>query len=147
MPDERSAGAVVYRREDGRRRYLLLKYRSGHWGFVKGHVEEGESIGETIRREAQEETGLEDLAFHDDFEDHVVYHFQRGGQTIRKRVDFWLAETQTEDVAIGSPQEHVDITWVSYDEAKDRIRFDDMEALLRSAHQHLEKNPSRLNHF
>lgn len=147
MPDERSAGAVVYRLDDDERRYLLLKYRSGHWGFVKGHIEEDESIEETVRREAQEETGITDLVFHEDFEDHVVYHFQRGGSTVRKRVDFLLAETDTEEIELGSPQEHVDQAWTSYEEAQERLTFDDMQSLLRKAHEHVERNHSRPNRY
>lgn len=146
MPDERSAGAVVFRIVDGEPRYLLLKYRSGHWGFVKGHIEEDESIEETVHREAEEETGIEDLEFDEDFHDHVIYHFQRSGSTVRKRVDFLLASTATEEIELGSPQEHVDMAWVSYDEAEDKLTFDDMQQLLTDAHEHVAStNPSRPN--
>jgi tRNA nucleotidyltransferase (CCA-adding enzyme) len=146
MPDERSAGAVVYRPVDDDRRYLLLKYRSGHWGFVKGHIEEGESIEETVRREAIEETGVSDLTFDEDFRDHVIYHFQRSGNTVEKRVDFLLARTVTEELELGSPQEHVDMAWLTYDEAQDRLTFDDMQDLLASAREHIDKR-STLNSY
>jgi tRNA nucleotidyltransferase (CCA-adding enzyme) len=145
MPDERSAGAVVFRVEDDRPLYLLLKYRSGHWGFVKGHIEEGESIRETVRREAIEETGIEHLEFAENFEDAVTYHFQRSGSTVHKRVDFLLAYTTTEEVELGSPQEHVDMAWLGYDEAQDRLRFDDMQQLLRDANEHVEATHPRLH--
>ena len=144
MPDERSAGAVVYRAEDDEPRYLLLKYRSGHWGFVKGHIEDDESLRETVRRESIEETGIEDLTFDEDFQDHVIYHFQRGGDTVRKRVDFLIAETSTEEVELGSPDEHVDKAWTTYREAQDKLTFDDMQSLLEDAHEHVLSTRSRL---
>lgn len=145
MPDERSAGAVVYRMVDGEPLYLLMKYRSGHWGFVKGHIEDDEEIEETVRREAIEETGIEDLDFDEQFEDHVVYHFQRSGNTVKKRVDFRLARTSTERVELGSPDEHVDSAWTTYDEAQDKLNFDDMQRLLQDAHQRVKSTRSRLS--
>lgn len=144
MPDERSAGAVVYRPGD-ERRYLVLRYRNGHWGFVKGHVEAGESIEDTVRREAEEETGLDDLELHGDFRDHVTYTFQRGDDVVEKRVDFLLARTSTEEVEVGSPQEHTDVAWVTYDDALERLTFEDMRDLLREADERAEGAQSSLD--
>ena len=58
MPKEKSAGAVIFRMENGEPYYLLLRYYSGHWEFAKGHIEEGESNEETVKREIEEETGI-----------------------------------------------------------------------------------------
>ena len=49
---ERSCGAVVYRNIGGMIRFLLIKNRrSSHWGFPKGHVEQGENDFQTAYRE------------------------------------------------------------------------------------------------
>ncbi|WP_425147113.1 NUDIX hydrolase [Deinococcus sp.] len=37
---------------------LLVRYRSGAWAFPKGHVEQGETLEDTARREVQEEGGV-----------------------------------------------------------------------------------------
>ena len=66
MPREKSAGAIIFRTENGIKYYLLLHYapsepgKRGQWGFAKGHVEEGETEEETARREVAEETGIKD---------------------------------------------------------------------------------------
>jgi 8-oxo-dGTP pyrophosphatase MutT (NUDIX family) len=138
MVKERSAGAVVYRPDD-ERQYLLLKYRSGHWGFIKGHLEEGESDRETIRREAEEEARLTDLTFVGGFEEYTEYTFQRGDETVNKRVDFKLAHTETEEVELGSPQEHDDYAWVNRQGALERLTFEDMRRVFREAHQFLNE--------
>lgn len=40
-------------------RFLLIKNRrSAHWGFPKGHVEQGENDHQTAYREVLEETGI-----------------------------------------------------------------------------------------
>jgi len=69
MPKEKSAGAIILRKEDNKIYYLLLHYHSGHWEFPKGHIEgkEGgakcERCGNCIReffvtRERMREKGL-----------------------------------------------------------------------------------------
>ena len=60
MADVISAGAIIFRvdRTTGQKLFLLLHYPEGHWEFVKGHVEEGETKEMTTKRECEEETGI-----------------------------------------------------------------------------------------
>jgi 8-oxo-dGTP pyrophosphatase MutT (NUDIX family) len=57
---------------------LLLQYPQGHWDFPKGHVEEGDEDGRaTAARELQEETGISDAVFVEDFQYRTSYPTQR----------------------------------------------------------------------
>jgi 8-oxo-dGTP pyrophosphatase MutT (NUDIX family) len=73
MPVEKSAGAVIFRKEGGKIYYLLLYYQSGarrphpYWDFPKGHIEKGEKPEDTARREVKEETGLKNIDIIEDF--------------------------------------------------------------------------------
>ena len=59
MKTEKSCGAVVLRKNQGRLQVLLIKHiNGGHWAFPKGHVEPGETEEQTALREIKEETGL-----------------------------------------------------------------------------------------
>ena len=51
MPFERSGGAILFHKEKG---FLLLKYGWGHWGFVKGNIEEGGSVDLSVRTTSTE---------------------------------------------------------------------------------------------
>ena len=64
--EERSAGVILFNKIN-EIEYLLLKYPSGHWDFVKGNIEEGEREKETVRRELFEETGINNLEIHQGF--------------------------------------------------------------------------------
>lgn len=113
------------------RRYLLLHYPSGHWDFVKGKVEEGESLYETVVREAREETGISDLEFVGGFDETVRYEFRSEGRPIRKKVVFYLARTGTEEVALSD--EHVAYDWLGFRDCLDRATFDNAKAMLLRA--------------
>ncbi|MGI0011383.1 MAG: NUDIX domain-containing protein, partial [Nitrosopumilaceae archaeon] len=61
MIEERSAGAVLFSETDSGKIFLLLNYPSGHWDFVKGNIEKGETLQQTVIREIREETGITDV--------------------------------------------------------------------------------------
>jgi bis(5'-nucleosidyl)-tetraphosphatase len=143
MNIERSAGAVVFRKENSRILYLLLRYSTESvepfWDLPKGHIEKGENELGTAMREVEEETGLGDIKFLTGFKKRIRYSFQLGGQFRSKIVTFYLAETQNEDAKI-SP-EHVGYIWSPYKQALAKLTFDgskETKEIIKKAHQFLK---------
>ena len=93
MREQKSAGIVLFRNASNKNEFLLLNYPQGHWDFVKGKVEEGETPYETASRETKEETGISDIEFIDGFEESVEYNFRFKNEDIHKTVVFFLAKT------------------------------------------------------
>ena len=58
MTYEVSSGAVVFTREGGGIRYVIVRSLEGYYGFPKGHIEGAETEEEAAHREIKEETGL-----------------------------------------------------------------------------------------
>lgn len=131
MIEETSAGIVLFRKEDSKILFLLLHYPSGHWDFVKGKMEKGESAHETAIREAQEETGITDISFLENFEEWIEYNFQFQGELVHKKVVFFLAETKTKDVKIS--HEHLNYTWMDYNTSMEKTTFDNAKTVLTKA--------------
>ena len=137
MIEETSAGVVLFRKEDTKILFLLLHYPSGHWDFVKGKIEKGESTHETAIREAKEETGITDITFLENFEEWIEYNFQYQGELVHKKVVFFLAETKTKDVKIS--HEHLDYTWMDYNTSMEKTTFDNAKTVLTRAQILLSK--------
>ena len=137
MIEETSAGIVLFRKEESKNLFLLLHYPSGHWDFVKGKMEKGESIHETAIRETKEETGIIDVTFLNNFEEWIEYNFQYQGELVQKKVVFFLAETNTKDVEIS--HEHSGYTWVDYNTAMEKTTFDNAKNVLTKAQMLLSK--------
>lgn len=127
---EKSAGAVIF--SDS---YLLLHYKAGHWGFVKGHRESGESIKQTVIRETKEETGIEDLQFLNGFKEKINYFFKRSGETVHKDVVYLLAKTKTKQIKLS--KEHQDFKWLSYEEARKQLTHENAKKILEKAEKQL----------
>lgn len=138
MGKEKSAGAVIFRKEDSVTKYLLLHYESGHWDFVKGNVELGEDELVTVKREAREETGIDDLRIVPGFREIVSYFYRRSGDTIFKEVVFYLAETEKEDVRIS--YEHVGFEWLEFKDAYEKITYGNSKSVLGKANSFLFEN-------
>ena len=138
MKDQQSAGVVLFRKDSTEKKFLLLNYPLGHWDFVKGKIESGETFNQTVIRETKEETGIDDLDFLEGFESDIKYDFQYEGEAIRKKVTFFLAETRTEKIKISD--EHLGYVWVNYDEALKKITFQNAKNVLLEANNFLMKN-------
>lgn len=151
MPKEKSAGAVVFRKEGDKIYYLLLHYQSGHWEFPKGHVEEGETEEKTVKREVAEETGIKDLKILPGFKQYIRYFFRRSyglkGEARRmapfvsKFVIFYLAETKTKDIKISF--EHQGYKWLPYEEALKQLTFKNAKEILEKADEFLNSKRSK----
>ncbi len=108
MNTEKSCGAVVFTRENGEIRYVLVQQRSGQYSFPKGHIEPGETEEQTALREIWEETGLRP-AILPVFREGESYEIKRKPGTI-KHVVYFLAEyadqafdpSETDAVAVES---------------------------------------------
>ena len=137
MIEETSAGIVLFRKEDSKILFLLLHYPSGHWDFIKGKMEKGESTRETAIRETKEETGITDITFLENFEEWIKYDFQYQGELIHKKVVFFLAETKTKEVMIS--HEHLDYTWMDYNTSMEKTTFDNAKTVLTRAQTLLTK--------
>jgi len=131
MIEETSAGIVLFRKEESKILFLLLHYPSGHWDFVKGKMEKGESTHETAIREAKEETGITDIAFIENFEEWIEYNFKHQGELVQKKVVFFLAETKTKEVKIS--HEHSGYTWMDYNSSMEKTTFDNAKTVLTKA--------------
>ena len=134
MKEEVSAGVILFNELNGK--FLLLNYPSKHWDFVKGKMENGETTHETALRETKEETGISDVEFLDGFEEEIEYYFRAENQNIHKKVIFFLGKTKTLDIILS--HEHLDFIWLDYDNALNKITYDNAKNLLKKSKEFLD---------
>jgi bis(5'-nucleosidyl)-tetraphosphatase len=147
MPLEKSAGAIIFRKDfnppsalplkraPGKIYYLLLHYHAGHWDFPKGNIEKGEKPKETAKREIQEETGIGDANFIGGFKEVIKYFYRLKGKNIFKIVIFYLVETKTKKIKIS--WEHIGFKWLPYKEAIEQLTFKNAKEVLQKANDFL----------
>ncbi len=137
MPQEKSCGAIVIKKQKDGIKYLLLHYSAGHWDFPKGNQEKNETEEQTVAREIKEETGIENVDLVENFKETIKYFYKRGQETIYKEVAFIIAETHQEEVTLSF--EHIGYAWLSYENAYKKLTFNNAKELLRKANQFLYK--------
>ncbi|MBR3363876.1 MAG: NUDIX domain-containing protein [Solobacterium sp.] len=130
---EKSCGAVVVRRRQGKVYTLMIRQNQGHWCFPKGHVEGEENEFETAEREVLEETGLK-VRFIDGFRESVVYSPR---DNVMKEAVYFLAEPcggkekkQDEEIS--------EMHWADILEALALITYDNDAVLFRKAMRFLK---------
>jgi len=144
MPLEKSAGAIIFRKQK-EPLFLLLLYpsaktgRNPYWDFTKGHLEKGENETEALKREVKEETGLEKIKLIPGFKETIRYFFVSEGQKIIKTVVFYLAEAESDKIEISS--EHLDYKWLDYENALNLLNFKNAKEILEKANLFLKRKP------
>jgi len=135
MREQKSAGIVLFRNASNKIEFLLLNYPQGHWDFIKGKVEPGETPYETASRETKEETGISNIEFIDGFEESVEYNFRFKNEDIHKTVVFFLAKTNENKISLS--HEHNDFVWLEYDDALKKTTFRNAKNVLSKTNEFL----------
>lgn len=119
------AGGVAYRTDSGAPRFLVVQASRNptQWVLPKGHIEPGENPEETAVREIREEAGVDaevlrpvgDISFVTPREPvHARFYL------MRRRGDAPADENRS-------------VAWLPYEEARDRLTFEDQRGLLARA--------------
>ncbi|MBQ8577861.1 MAG: NUDIX domain-containing protein [Clostridia bacterium] len=128
---EKSCGAVVYTMHNDTPLYLLIRNRSGHIGFPKGHVEYGEDEQETMMREIYEETSLRVTP---DAEFRCEYHYVLWG-VVHKRAVYSMAQFSYGHSVTTMENEIFGDWLVPFAEARKLLSYDNDRHILEMAHE------------
>ena len=130
---EHSAGGVVV--QEGQVLLIKTENLKGEevWTFPKGLVEPGETPERTALREVLEETGYEAEILAP--LGSVTYWFVRGGQRVRKTVDWFLMRPLRR--VKGPDWEVREVEWVPLEEAERRLRYSSDRELLKKVKEAL----------
>jgi bis(5'-nucleosidyl)-tetraphosphatase len=123
MKKDHSYGIIPLRMHENEWQTLLIQHQSGHWGFPKGHPEQGETPKQSAARELQEETGLTIQRFLSPEPLIESYFFMLNGQRISKTVQYFIAMVEG-DVVI-QELEIKNSQWASLPVAFDGISFEE----------------------
>lgn len=125
MLKEFSCGAVLFCKEDGIRKYVLVMEPNGLYGFPKGHVEGKESDIETARREIYEETGVNPI-FIPNLKRTIRYKISPNDE---KEVTYFVAKFENEKLHIVD-KNILGIKLLELDAALSLLKFPELRNIL-----------------
>ena len=133
MKTQKSAGVIIFYIKDDEPVFLLLEYPT-YWGFTRGKIEKGESIEETIKREAQEEANISELILLNGFKDTQGWFYKLKGKLIRKYAVYFLAEISEEQAKKTRISfEHKSFKFLKLPDALKIMRIKNERAMLEKA--------------
>lgn len=135
MQYEKSCGVIIYRDSNDTIEFLVVRSKkNGHWGFPKGHVEEGETEHETAKREVLEETGLE-ISVNNEFRESICYS---PAKHVSKEVVFFISKYSHGNVLV-QKEEILDYKWLSYNIALEVLDFESYREVLAKVKAFISK--------
>ena len=136
MTYEKSCGAVVFTVVQGEVKYLLIRSKTGAYGFPKGHVEGDETEVETALREVFEETNLK-IDLIDGFRETTEYPLPRKANTV-KLVVFFLGSFKDQEIKY-QREELSGACLASYPDAVKLLRYENTKRILKAADGFINK--------
>ena len=126
---QHSAGGVVVRRNE----VLLIATREGtRWQLPKGRIEGAETPAQAAAREVEEETGV--LGYVLEFLESIDFRYnRRSGRRVQKRIDLFLLGYRSGTERDYDPKEVTEARWFSWDEAIERMTFDNERSVVVQA--------------
>lgn len=124
------ARAVVYRDKEGKREFLILEGNTGRFALIGGAKDEGDrDLKDTLKRELLEEVGFElkeekiiDTGITRKFT--YTAHNDRMGETA---TDLNFIIKLDPNASLRKTKEIRDYHWMTFEEACDKISFDDLK--------------------
>lgn len=129
-----SAGAVVFTRQAGEPRFVIVEHRDGHHGFPKGRVEPGEAQADAALREVREETGLR-VRLLPDFCTAETYSLPDDPNVV-KQVIYLLAEYEDQTV-VPQESELLSAELLPFEDAVKTLDHESTRRVLREANEYL----------
>ncbi|MCH8906853.1 MAG: NUDIX domain-containing protein [Candidatus Heimdallarchaeota archaeon] len=140
-PDEISSGIITFRVTREELIEVLLLDHGSHISHPKGHIEEGETPGQTALRELKEETDLELVVISPDPIYTGEYPIEKNGRTLTKKVSYFAGVIHRNEVVRISP-EHIAFYWKDVRGARRMITHEGDKLALDSAATWLLQNDS-----
>lgn len=138
MPEEKLAGAVVYRKENDDFIFALVHDVFGYWTLSKGHLEGEETAEQGAIREIKEEIGLDIKIEKEIGENEYVASDPEKGK-IKKIVKYFLASTSDKKLKLKESGGLDDANWFEMEELGDLKIYNDIRPIVAKAIKVLNK--------
>ena len=148
--DERSAGGIVYKQENGKVKWLLIRTISGYkspknknpkpvYKFPKGHLKDNEFLKQAALREVEEEGRIKATILTKVGSNNYILWDAENRKKIIKKVTFFLMEYDTpSNLKYYDSEMVIERDWYSYEEACEKLAYDSEKVLLKKAKNKLE---------
>lgn len=138
MPEEKLAGAVVYRKENDNFIFALVHDVFGYWTLSKGHLEGEETAEQGAVREIKEEIDLDIKIEKEIGENEYIASDPEKGK-IKKIVKYFLASTSDKKLKLKESGGLDDANWFEMEELGDLKMYNDIRPIVAKSIKMLNK--------
>ncbi|MBU3926110.1 transcription antitermination factor NusB [Patescibacteria group bacterium] len=138
MPEEKLAGAVVYKKDKKSFIFAFVHDVFGFWTLSKGHLEDKENHEEGAVRELKEELGIDIKIEKELGENQYIASDPEKGK-IKKIVKYFLASTKDDELKLKESGGLDGSTWFKMEDLADIKMYDDIRPIVAKAIKILAK--------
>lgn len=145
--DERSAGGIVFKKENREIYWLLVKTASRKrkknerpiYKFPKGHLKKNEFLKQAALREVEEEGKVKaKIIFKLGSNNYFIWDEEQRKKIVKKVTFFLMEYTEESKLKYFDNEMVIDRDWFSFNEAGEKLAYDSEKILLKKAKNKLE---------
>jgi len=150
--DERSAGGIVFKVDNGKPLYLLIKTfarknKRTIYKFPKGHLKDNEVLKQAALREVEEEGRVKSkIVAKIGSNDYIIWDKLEKRKIIKKVTFFLMEYSEQSNLKYYDSEVVLGRDWMTFEEAAHKLAFDSEKVLLQKAKWKLDqvlKSPAR----
>lgn len=142
---EPTAGGIVFRYDkNGGVEILLIQDAKDRWTIPKGHIEEGETAQVTAKREIAEEAGLKDTEVLG-WLGKIHFRYRRVNTLVLMTTQIYLVKARGDTNALQKEEWMNGIKWFSFNDALDKIEYEDIGKLMLLAMKRIRQTKPKGN--
>lgn len=135
---EPTAGGIVFRHNKDNLEILLIQDAKDRWTIPKGHIEEGETAQQAAKREIAEEAGLNNTDMLG-WLGKIHFRYRREDKLVLITQQIYLMRAKGDTNAIQKEEWMKGIKWFSFDEAFEKIEYEDIGKLMLIAKKRIRQ--------
>lgn len=133
---EISVGGIVYKKDDDKIKYVLIKDAIDKWTFAKGKIGDnikGEEIGQALARELEEEIGVKNILIKNKVGEIDVVVNKPDADPYDKKIIYYLVETKDEELIPEDTVTVKDVKWFTEEEVLENLGYKNAKDIFKKA--------------
>jgi len=136
---EINAGAIIFREDQEKELFLLVKDKNDKWDFLQTKIQEEETWQEAIVRKIKKETNIEEAKVISEIGE-IKLTDKNTEPPIKKNICFYLIKTEQKEIKLKEGSSFKELEWMEEKKVLKNLEKENLKNIFKKALQNIKEN-------